>query len=198
MHSEYALQLTDPGSRFWRKNNVQLTSLRVSQSIIVGRAVILAQPMMPLPSPKDLNPEKEANRFGWLLYGTEEEMYAIHGGCGFSKKLLHVISQITYCAARLQQESEDPITPMTARFILQELQQMRQWNSESGPWGQAKASQTIDWVRTREENYIIDTREAMTDVTAEAWRFAALVYLQCRALRYATHPLPFSGLMTDI
>jgi hypothetical protein len=142
--------------------------------------------MMPLPSAKSFDPTKEASRFGWLLYGKEDEMFAIHGGCGFSKKLLHVLSQITYCAARLKQESESPVPPMTARFLLQELQEMRQWNDESGSWERAKAGpQTIEWVRTVPDNYIIDDSNVMTDVTAEAWRLAALVYLQCRALRYA-------------
>lgn len=184
MQSEYALQLTDPGSRFWYSSNVQLTSLRVSQSIIVGRGVILAQPMMALPSPKHFDPEKEASRFGWLLYGTEEEMYTIHGGCGFSRKLLHVLGQITYCAARLQQDGGSPITPMTAQFLLTLLQEMRQWSSESTSWAQAKINPpTIEWVRQQVGDYVIDHRGAMTAVTAEAWRFAALVYLQCRALR---------------
>ena len=197
LQSEAALQATDPGSRFWRANDVQLSSLRISQSIIVGRSVILAQPMMALPSANSFDPKKEASRFGWLLYGKEDEMFAIHGGCGFSKKLLHVLSQITYCAARLKQESESPVPPMTARFLLQELQEMRQWNDESGSWEQAKASpQTIDWVRSVPDNYIIDDPNVMTDVTAEAWRLAALVYLQCRALRYASAGRAYSSTAT--
>ncbi|KAF4462609.1 hypothetical protein FALBO_10570, partial [Fusarium albosuccineum] len=77
---EYFLQTTDPGGRFWKDSNVQYSDLRISQSIIVGRAVILAQPMMELPSPATLNPEVEASRFGWLLYGTEKDMFEIHGG----------------------------------------------------------------------------------------------------------------------
>lgn len=182
---EYFLHMTDAGSRFWCENNVQLPSLRVSQSIIVGRAVILAQPMMPLPAASTLNPQLEASRFGWLLYGTEQDMYEIHGGCGFSKKLLHVLSQITYCAARLQQERKSAIVPITAKFLLKELTEMRQWSSESIPWNEAlQKPQTIEWVKTMPEEHIIDTNGAMTDVTAEAWRIAAIIYLQCRVLRW--------------
>jgi hypothetical protein len=100
---EQFLEATDHGSRFWKTSNVQSSSLRISQAIIVGRAVILAQPMSALPHSNQFEAQKEASRFGWLLYSTEKDMYEIHGGCGFSKKLLHILSQITYCAARLPQ-----------------------------------------------------------------------------------------------
>ncbi|KAK2122125.1 hypothetical protein NOF04DRAFT_1374289 [Fusarium oxysporum II5] len=166
---EYFLQATDPGARYWKNNNVQYNELRISQSIIVGRAVILAQPMMALPSPQTFNPEAEAGRFSWLLYGTEKDMFEIHGGCGFSKKLLHLMSQVTYCAGRLQQEPESTIVPITAKFLLRELSEMRQWSH---------------WVRDKADEIIIDSNQIMTEVTAEAWRIAAIIYYQCRLLRY--------------
>ena len=96
---EHFLRKTDPGVRFWKSTNVQLDSLRISQAVIVGRAVILAQPMTPLPSPATFDFNAETGRFGWLLYGTLKEIHEIHGGCGFSKRLLHLFSQITCCAA---------------------------------------------------------------------------------------------------
>jgi hypothetical protein len=141
--------------------------------------------MMELPRPDKFDPEKESTRFGWLLYGTEEEMYEIHGGCGFCKKLLHVVSQITYCTARLQQDVESPMMPVTIRFLQTELMQMRQWSSETNDWEMAKANPPIiDLVRQQPPDYKIESPTFMTDVTAEAWRIAALLYLQCRALRY--------------
>jgi hypothetical protein len=184
---EYFLQKTDPGGRYWKNDNVQYDELRISQSIIVGRAVILAQPMMGLPSPATMNPETEASRFSWLLYGTETDLFEIHGGCGFSKKLLHTLSQVTYCAARLQQEPESTIVPITAKFLLRELSTMRQWSREGNDWQEAqKVPQTIDWVREKADDVIIDSNKDMTDVTAEAWRIAAIIYFQCRLLRYET------------
>ena len=183
---ERFLQMFDPGSRFWKENNVQLTSLRISLSIIIGRAVILSQPMTQLPAPASMDPQREARRFDWLLYGTREEMYEIHGGCGFSKKLLHIISQITYCAARLQQEKDSPIVPVTAGYLYQELADMRQWSSESNEGEAAPAVPdhlTIAWVRDVPEGYIITSPETMTYVTAEAWRIAAIIYLRCRLMR---------------
>lgn len=181
---EIYLQASDQGSRFWKRCNTQLSSLRVSQSVMVGRAVILSQPMMPLPSPETFEPEREASRFGWLLYGTESDMYQIHGGCGFSKKLLHIISQITYCAARMQQDPGSFVVPVTARYLRRELTQMRQWSNESKDWKEVKSGPpVISWVRTLRDEYVIDSSADMTDVTAEAWRLTALIYLQCRVMR---------------
>ncbi|KAF7559997.1 hypothetical protein G7046_g4155 [Stylonectria norvegica] len=196
---EHFLQTTDPGSRFWRDEQVQLTGLRISQSIIVGRTVILAQPMMELPSPATLDPEQEASRFGWLLYGTDKDMYEIHGGCGFSKKLLHTMSQVTYCAARLQQERDSTIVPITARFLSRQLHDMRQWSSESLPWDDVhQRPPTIDWVRRQEAGYVIDTNQQMTHVTAEAWRLAVILYLQCRVFRLPRNHEDVLVVLTDL
>ncbi|KHO01709.1 uncharacterized protein MAM_00710 [Metarhizium album ARSEF 1941] len=193
---EQFLEATDHGSRFWKSSNVQSSSLRNSQSIIVGRAVILAQPMTSLPPPHEFDAEKEASRFGWLLYGIERDMYQIHGGCGFSKKLLHTLNQVTYCAARLQQEPETPIVPMTADYLHSELLHMRQWSPESKSWEAANSGPSvIEWVRSVPEGYQIDTNALMTDVTAEAWRFTAIIHLQCRVMRLPrNHPDVISNL----
>lgn len=193
---EQFLQATDHGSRFWRSSNIQTSSLRISQSVIVGRAIILAQPMALLPPPNEFDAEKEASRFGWLLYGTERDMYQIHGGCGFSKKLLHILSQVTYCAARLQQEAESPIVPMTAQYVYAELDRMRQWSPESKDWESAKASPlVIEWVRMQPPDYVIVDNPTMTDVTAEAWRITAILYLLCRVFRLPrNHPEVISQL----
>jgi hypothetical protein len=141
--------------------------------------------MMELPDPTTMNPEIESNRLNWLIYGTEKDMLEIHGGCGFSKKLLHTMSQVTYCAARLQQEPESIIVPITAGFLMRTLTDMRQWSREGKSWEQCRQHpQTITRVRDAADNVIISSKEDMTDVTAEAWRIAAIIYHQCRLLRY--------------
>lgn len=180
--AEFFLQSTDQGSRFWAPSNIQLSSLHISQSVVVGRALVLAQPMAPLPKIPD--PEVDANRFGWLLYGSEQDVFEIHGGCGFSRKLLHLMGQITYCAARLEQDRENVVVPITAEYLLKELLQMRQWSSESGDWEAAKAGVSVSdrWCNAP-QGYKISSSADMTDVTAEAWRLAAILYLKCRVLR---------------
>lgn len=182
--SERFLQATDSGDRFWKSTNVQLDSLRISQAVIVGRAVILAQLMMPLPLPADFKFVAEAARFSWLLYGTPKEMHQIHGGCGFSKYLLHIFSQITCCAARLNQDPQSPVVPKTAEHLLVMLHDLRQWSDESTAWEDAKSkAPPVSWIRSVADDYVIRTSEEMTDVTAEAWRVAGLLYLQCRLMR---------------
>uniref|UniRef100_A0A4E9EPU3 Transcription factor domain-containing protein n=1 Tax=Gibberella zeae TaxID=5518 RepID=A0A4E9EPU3_GIBZA len=189
---EYFLQQTDPGRRFWKEScdTVQYDPLRISQSIIVGRALILAQPMMELPDPTTIDPEIESNRFNWLLYGTENDLFEIHGGCGFSRRILHIMSQVTYCAARLKQEPESIIVPITAKFLMRTLTNMRQWSREGKSWEQCrKYAQTISWVRIISDDFMVSSKEEITEVTAEAWRIAATIYCQCRLLRLPrNHP----------
>ena len=187
IQAERVLRLTDPGSRFYKEENVQVSSLRLSQSVIVGRAVILAQPMMPLPPLATFNPVAETSRFGFLLYGSEADMYEIHGGCGFSKRLLHIFSQVAYCSTRMLQDAETPIVPVTAQMLYGQLLQLHQWSGEYDSWEAAKSRpQPIEWIRQTDENYVVQEAKEMTEVTAEAWRLAGMVYLQCRLFRYFT------------
>ncbi|KAJ4133363.1 hypothetical protein NW754_016171 [Fusarium falciforme] len=109
------------------------------------------------------------------------------------------MSQVTYCAARLQQEPDSTIVPITARYLHRELQEMRQWSREGITWEEAqKHPQVIEWVRESPDDTIIDSNQAMTDVTAEAWRLAAIIYLQCRLFRLPrNHPDVLANL-TDL
>lgn len=140
---------------------------------------------MMLPDPETMDPKAESARFGWLLYGTKEDMYEIHGGCGFSKRLLHILSQVTYCAARLQQAPKSLVVPTTARFLEEELERMRQWSREgtNGDLVQDLEHQPISWIRETSDDFQVSSAPQMTETTAEAWRLAAVLYLQCRLLR---------------
>ncbi|PWI64525.1 hypothetical protein PCL_09574 [Purpureocillium lilacinum] len=129
--AEAFLRVTDPADVVDNQENIQLDSLRVSQCIMVGRAVILAETMLPLPSMSEFQPEQEVERFSWLLHGTRLSGLEIHGGCGFCRRLLHLISQITYCAARLKQEPESLVVPVTGEYLFEELINMTQWSSDS-------------------------------------------------------------------
>ncbi|KAM3559041.1 hypothetical protein ARSEF4850_004312 [Beauveria asiatica] len=167
--AERVLQLTDTGSRFYKEENVQVSSLRLSQSVIVGRAVILAQLMMPLPPLANFNWVAETSRFGFLLYGSEAGIYEIHGGCGFSRRLLHIFSQVTDCSTRMLQDAETPIVPVTARMLYNQLLQLHQWSGEYDSWEAAMSRpQSIEWIRQTDESYIVQEAKQMTEVTAEA------------------------------
>lgn len=190
------LKATVGGSPFWGRSGTQLSSLLTSQTVVVGHGVVLAQLMMPLPDPKTYDFEKEVGRFDWLLHGSKLDVYEIHGGCGLSRKLLHIFSQITNCAARLQQDQKDrstvvPMTaestvPITAEYLLNELHWMRQWSRESQNTGLSHPDPSVlPRLRNRLKHNQITTSARMTAITGEAWRLAAILYLQFRVLRYA-------------
>jgi hypothetical protein len=164
---------------------MQASSLRIAQSIVVCRAIIISQPMMELTKPKDFMPVEESQRYEWLLDDTREGMLEIQGGCGFSKKLLVTLNNITHCAAMLQEEPRNPSTPDSIKHQLEKLQSMKQWSRETGNFQDAsEQSQHIEWIRQVAWEYRIKNTRDMTNVTAECWRIAAILYLQCRALRY--------------
>jgi hypothetical protein len=164
---------------------MQVSSLRVAQSIVVCRAIIISQPMMELTKPEDFMPVEEIQRYEWLLDDTPEGMLEIQGGCGFSKKLLVVFSNITHLAGMMLQEPRNFSTPMTIQYQLRKLQSMKQWSRETDSFQDAsEQSHHIEWVRKVAWEYRIENTRDMTNVTAECWRIAAILYLQCRALRH--------------
>lgn len=181
---EQVLHLADQGQRFYDRQDPQTDALQSSLSVIIGSGVILAQPMIALPSSSTFDIVAEARRFGFLLSGSEREVYEVHGGCGFSKRLLHMFSQITLCSARMIQEPQTPIIPVTAKFLYDGLLNLRQWNGKNGHGGSSRdACQPITWIRAAKDGYVLDTAQTMAEVTAETWRIAAMIYLQCRLLR---------------
>lgn len=89
------LDATDPGYRYYRPNNVQVSNARVGNAINIARFAIFGLPFTPLAIENTNN-----KKFGWLLYGTEAEVRRIHGASGYSRKLLHIWAQITHLSAR--------------------------------------------------------------------------------------------------
>jgi hypothetical protein len=159
--------------------------LRIAQTVIVGRAVILSQPMDDLPRAETFDTKSQQKRFGWLMYGTEQDVDEIHGGCGFSKRLLYTISQITLLATILQHNPSSRLDSVGVK-ILRELRRMKQWSRESrkvNPAGSDESPTSMTNIRIRPSDYRITESAEMIEVTAEAWRFATIAYLQCRLLR---------------
>ncbi|WZH50257.1 uncharacterized protein QYS62_011501 [Fusarium acuminatum] len=137
-------------------------SLHMSQAVLVARGIILSQVMSKLPQPERFVPLEESRRFSWLLQASSEEVWTIHGGCGASPKLLHIMSQINYCAARLHQDGKSIVVPITAKKLLQLLYELK-------PTGSAEP--------------FIDPTMKMIEGTAYAWLLTAIIYLQCRVQR---------------
>ncbi|EXL65851.1 hypothetical protein FOPG_17942 [Fusarium oxysporum f. sp. conglutinans race 2 54008] len=141
----------------------QPTSLRISQGVLVARGIILAQVMSKLPPSENFVPVEESRRFSWLLQASSEEVWTIHGGCGASPKLLHIMSQINYCATRLHQDDQSIVVPITAKKLLQLLYELK-------PTGSTEP--------------FIDPTTKMIERTAYAWLLTAIIYLRCRVQRY--------------
>ncbi|KAG5989168.1 hypothetical protein E4U54_004409 [Claviceps lovelessii] len=166
-----------------------------SQAIMVGKALILAETLMPLPTPSDFDAQRDVGRFSWLFPGSscssrDRPGLEIHGGCGFSTALLHRISQITYCASRLHQYADSAVVPVTAQFLYDDLANMRQWSGESMDWETAQMMPAMmERIRKLPDDYVMHSSAVMMNVTAEAWRIAAIIYLQCRVLRQSVPPL---------
>lgn len=159
---------------------------------MVGRGIIITEIMMPLPHSAQFNQEDEERRFKWLLYGTKEDTDEIQSGCGFSRRLLHIIRQITWSAACLQQNSSSLIPPRFARFLCKDLHDMAQWvpelletNPNDGYTVDFyNSGKPLKWDRNPESRLPhLVTAEDMILVTAECWRLAVLIYLHCRLER---------------
>lgn len=174
--AEKVIELRVPNLSFRKAQNVQLTGLQNAHSVMVGRSLILAQTMDKLHL-ESFDVTKEGQRFQWLWFGNLDE---IHGGCGFSKKLLHTIGRVTWITAAV---SQNPAFVVVGEHCLRMLQNLVQVNSESDYLLAPEGGQPVEALRGIRDGYIIQRPEEMTAVTAEAWRLAAIAYLQCRMMR---------------
>jgi hypothetical protein len=89
------LDHSDPGYRYWKRENVQCDRARAANANWTALACILGLAVTPL------NLRDNDRNFGWLLEGSAREAHTIHGGTGLSPKLLHIYAQITHLAARM-------------------------------------------------------------------------------------------------
>lgn len=185
------LNRTDSGYRYWANNRLRPSDDRTANAIISSRVVILALPMTPLAY---ISTDNE--RFQFLLaHATEPDTRQIHGACGCSPRLLHRLAQITYITTLLSEDNDSPILPVTAKQILRELENLRQWcdlgDEYHTVWGYSVAegyASTEALLADCDRNIspakgVVQDVAGMTYLTAEAWRLAAIVYAQCRLLR---------------
>jgi hypothetical protein len=90
------LDATDTGHRYYHPAYVQASRTRVSNTITIGRAAILALLFAPLDISNTNN-----EQFGWLLYGGPTEISRIHGSCGFCPKIMHIFAKITHLSTQM-------------------------------------------------------------------------------------------------
>jgi hypothetical protein len=105
------LDATDPGYRYYKPCNVQVTRARMSNAINCGRLAIHGLLFTPL----DIANTKDS-KFGWLLYGSEADVRKIHGASGYCPKILHIIGQVTHLAAKFTDVLHPSIYPSETIF----------------------------------------------------------------------------------
>ncbi|KAF6813820.1 hypothetical protein CSOJ01_04385 [Colletotrichum sojae] len=188
------LDMTNPCRRYEDNDNIQPSDARVGNTIIASRPAILALTMTPL------HAVDMTQKFEWLLQGSELSKSRIHGGCGMSPALLHHFFLITQMAAFQRSDPVDSemVTEPLAFRTRDELKQLCQWyehENEHDPDSVTRVSIDVRTIRKLldsdhlDAHGAINSKPGMTASAAEAWRLAAIIYLQCRVLRLPrTHP----------
>ncbi|CAH0000683.1 unnamed protein product [Clonostachys byssicola] len=168
------LDATDPGYRYWKPENVQITSIRRSNANMCAYAEICALPVT------RLFVTEIDKLYPWLLEGSEEDVRQIHGGTGVSPKVLHIYAQITQLSARIAELPDSPILPHAADALMRRLENFRQTSELSR--GHETTAQLLESC-ILDERGLVHCATKVTELTAETWVQAAKIYLCCRFFR---------------
>ncbi|KAG5925206.1 hypothetical protein E4U53_003355, partial [Claviceps sorghi] len=91
---------------------------------------------------------------------------------------------VTYCASRRHQYADSAAVPVGAQFPDGDLTNVRQRSSESIKLGNGTDdARCWDRIRKLPDDYVVHSSALMTNATAEAWRIAAITYVQSRVMR---------------
>ncbi|RSL78767.1 hypothetical protein CEP52_017604, partial [Fusarium oligoseptatum] len=187
---KHFLHQTDPGG--------QRSDLCDTLSVIASCGLLFSQLLAPLADADPLNLPEQATEFDWLRFGNDQETLEIRGGCGLSTRLMHRIAHVSYCVSYLMQKPESIVFQMTPEYLLRGLETTQQWSREYKPWEMAEASQPIERIRSRPTVMIAESKVEVAEVTAEAWRITAIIYLLCRLLRLSRNHPRVVGQMDDL
>ncbi|KAK3342137.1 fungal-specific transcription factor domain-containing protein [Lasiosphaeria hispida] len=175
------LDNSDPGYRYWKPANVQSDNSRISLSNRIAFVDVLAQPVSPLANLRGQG--TSSRQYGWLLEGAPHDVLKIQGGTGLCSKLLHIFAQITQLSSRLAENPDSDVIPKGAAKIEQKLANLTQWFRCSEVPRRSKIDADLWRSCNLDQNGKVATVEEVTELTGEAWRIAAQIYLQCRFFR---------------
>jgi hypothetical protein len=170
---------TDPGWRYWDRCNVQCTGARSSNANMLAFVDHSSHFLTPIQShsEKDLK-----NLHAWLLEGTEKETLTIQGCHGLCPKLVHVFGQITYLTQYMARTPEGArMVTLGVQAIEETILALRQRSEISE--GFPTTDLLLQSCRLDHDG-LVQTPEEVVNLTAEAWRQTALIYLRCRFYRY--------------
>ncbi|TGJ64117.1 hypothetical protein EYR41_010193 [Orbilia oligospora] len=171
------LDTSDPGYNYKRRRNVQESKARHRIGNEIAFCEILSSAFAPV--------EEEDLRgrcpYSWLMSGTETEVTKIEGNTGMCAKVLYTLARITYMTGMFAKNPcKTEVWPTFAGKIRTELERVRQWSDLSE--GYSHAQELLD-ACILDENGLVKTKEEATDLTAQTYIQAALIYLECRFFR---------------
>lgn len=168
------MAITDPGYRYWKPCNVQSSAARLSNANMAAYVDIMSQPLTPLTE------QITDNCHPWLLEGQKKETVTINGGTGVSPKLLHIFGQITHLCVMLGKDEHSRMIVHGADGVEKVIIGLRQRSDLSEGYDSPEALLASNRLDNQGQ---VTTPAEVTDLTAEAWRQAALLYIRCRFYR---------------
>ncbi|KAK6515743.1 hypothetical protein TWF281_004333 [Arthrobotrys megalospora] len=170
------LDSSDPGYRYKDLPNVQESRARHRIGNEIAFCEILSSAFAPIEE-EDL---KGRCPYSWLMGGSTKELTTIEGNTGMCARVLYTLQQITYITGLFAQDVRTEVWPKVAGKIRTRLERIQQW-SELSP-GYPHAQELLD-ACILDENGLVQTKAEATDLIAESYIQAALIYLECRFFR---------------
>ncbi|ATY64255.1 hypothetical protein A9K55_003836 [Cordyceps militaris] len=172
------LDNTDPGYRYWKASNVQSGAARIALANRVAFVEILTLPVSPLAV------NRQARLYGWLVEGDKRETYKIFGDIATlragGRGKLEATRALNEALGLTVQDPNSQVYLEAAKVIHERLGRLRQWSEISD--GYQSAEELFDSC-TLDSSSHVQTVAKVTELTAEAWRTAAQIYLVCRFFR---------------
>ncbi|KAK6331487.1 hypothetical protein TWF730_004569 [Orbilia blumenaviensis] len=176
------LDNSDPGYRFKHLKNVQESKARHRIGNEIAFCEILSSAFAPIEE-EDLGPKCP---YSWLVGGTDKEVTAIEGNTGMCARVLYTLAQITYLTGIYAKDPGPEVWPIVAGTLRTRLERVQQWSELSE--GYSHAQELLD-ACILDEDGLVKTKEEATDLIAESYIQAALIYLECRFFRRSPfHP----------
>ncbi|KAK6342520.1 hypothetical protein TWF718_007923 [Orbilia javanica] len=170
------LDRSDPGYGSGRPENVQESNARRRINNEVAFCEILSSVFAPIGEVYLV----EECPYTWLWRGNERKLTRIEGNTGMCPKVLFILGQITYVAGKHAKEPRSNVWLNVGNKLRGRLESTRQWSELSNGYPDAK--KLLDSC-ILDENGFVRTKEEVTDLIAESYVRAALIYLECRLFR---------------
>ncbi|KAL8798781.1 MAG: hypothetical protein Q9182_006393 [Xanthomendoza sp. 2 TL-2023] len=170
------LDKSDPGHRYGKPENVQMTAARRHIGGWIEQSSIFAAVI------RKLDTSLTQHQCKWLIEGGEINQRRIGAHMGMAPMLLHRLGQITHFCAKLAEDPTSNTYPFAGRAILKEIDHFHQWSELSEDFQYDSTADLLDSCILDEDGRVTDAA-TNTLLGAEAHAAAIRIYLHCRLLR---------------